>query len=171
MPDYPMRGGCACGAVRYEVRSPPLFVHCCHCTDCQRETGAAFAWNAPIESERVTLALGEPVLVDTPTSSGGTQRIARCPRCFTALWSHYGGAGPVTMYLRVATLDDPGRWPPRAHIHVRSAQSWLSVVGAAVGEVPQFRAHYDAQRVWPEESLARWRALGPQIEAWRAGRG
>jgi hypothetical protein len=48
-----LEGGCACGAVRYWLASGPMFVHCCHCTSCQTETGSAFAINALIESDRV----------------------------------------------------------------------------------------------------------------------
>jgi hypothetical protein len=50
---FPVDGGCSCRAVRYRMRSKPLFVHCCHCRWCQRESGAAFALNAMIESDRV----------------------------------------------------------------------------------------------------------------------
>ena len=51
-------GGCACGAVRYRMTSPPMFVHCCHCHDCQRQTGTAFVLNALIEADRVSLICG-----------------------------------------------------------------------------------------------------------------
>ena len=52
------------------METRPLFVHCCHCRWCQRETGASFALNAMIESDRVTLLSGEPDIVDTPSESG-----------------------------------------------------------------------------------------------------
>src|SRR5439155_7359171 len=90
-----LEGGCDCRALRYRMETAPLFVHCCHCRWCQRETGASFALNAMIESERVAQVEGEPVLVDTPSQSGRGQRIARCPRCMVAVWSHYAGAGPL----------------------------------------------------------------------------
>ena len=48
-----LEGGCACGAVRYRLTSAPMFVHCCHCRDCQRQTGSAFVLNALIEADRV----------------------------------------------------------------------------------------------------------------------
>lgn len=60
-------GGCACRHVRYRMVTKPLFVHCCHCSWCQRETGAAFALNAMIEADRVQLLQGDVVVVDTPT--------------------------------------------------------------------------------------------------------
>jgi len=75
----PDDGGCTCRFVRYRMMTAPLFVHCCHCRWCQRETGAAFALNALIEADRVHLLEGRVEVVDTPTSSGTGQKIARCP--------------------------------------------------------------------------------------------
>jgi len=63
-------GGCTCGHVRYRMKTKPLFVHCCHCRWCQRETGASFALNAMIESDRITLLHGAVEIVDTPSNSG-----------------------------------------------------------------------------------------------------
>src|SRR5262245_11050644 len=113
---FPAEGGCDCRYVRYRMDSIPLFVHCCHCRWCQRETGASFALNAMIESDRVALLAGEVDLVDTPSESGRGQKIARCPRCRVALWSHYAGAGPLVKFVRVGTLDNPDLLPPDIHI-------------------------------------------------------
>src|SRR5438874_8537998 len=110
--DFPLEGGCTCRAVRYRMLTPPMSVHCCHCTWCQRESGASFALNAMIESERVELLSGEPELVLTPSASGAGQRIARCPRCRIAVWSHYSGAGDAIKFVRVGTLDRAGALPP-----------------------------------------------------------
>src|SRR2546427_8287407 len=72
---FSLEGHCTCGAVRYRMTSKPLFVHCCHCTWCQRETGASFALNAMIEADRVILLKGEPEVVNTPSNSGKGQKI------------------------------------------------------------------------------------------------
>ena len=74
-----LEGGCACGAVRYRLASRPMFVHCCHCRDCQRQTGSAFVINALIETDRVSLLCGNPEPVAVPTPSGRPQEIYRCP--------------------------------------------------------------------------------------------
>src|SRR5262249_7683836 len=111
-----MEGGCTCGAVRYRLAAEPLFVHCCHCRWCQRETGAAFALNAMIEADRVVLLNGEIEIVPTPSKSGKGQKIARCPNCRVALWSNYAGAGDAVRFVRVGTLDDPDALPPDIHI-------------------------------------------------------
>ena len=92
---FPMEGGCACGATRYRMASAPMFVHCCHCRWCQRETGSAFALNAIIEADRLTLLQGAPDIVDAPSESGKGQKIARCPHCRVALWSRRDGGAAI----------------------------------------------------------------------------
>jgi hypothetical protein len=148
-------GGCDCRGVRYRLRSRALFVHCCHCRWCQRETGSAFALNAMIESDRVELLAGTPELVDTPSESGRGQLIARCPSCRLALWSHYAGAGRLVSFVRVGTLDDPDAMPPDIHIFTESKQPWVQLP-AGTPAVPQY---YDLKQHWPADSLARRQAL------------
>lgn len=152
---FPIEGGCDCRGVRYRMETAPLFVHCCHCRWCQRETGASFALNAMIEADRVTLLAGEPELVDTPSASGKGQAIARCPRCRIALWSHYAGAGRQVSFVRVGTLDDPDALPPDIHIFTESKQPWVVLPAGA----PAMPGYYDRKQHWPAESLARRAAL------------
>jgi hypothetical protein len=150
-------GGCTCRFVRYRMISAALFVHCCHCRWCQRETGASFALNALIESERVQLLEGEVEVVDTPSNSGKGQKIARCPKCRIALWSNYGGAGDMLRFIRVGTLDEPDRLPPDIHIFTSSKQPWV-VLPADVPAVPEY---YKSKEHWPKESLERRAKLFP----------
>jgi len=152
---YPLDGGCDCGMVRYRLEAEPLFVHCCHCRWCQRESGASFALNAMIESERVTLLGAAPELIHTPSQSGLGQQIARCPRCRVAVWSHYAGAGSAVCFVRVGTLDQPDHVPPDIHIFTASKQPWV-LLPPATPAVPEYYRHED---YWPEESLTRRRAL------------
>jgi hypothetical protein len=165
-PPFPLEGGCDCGYIRYRMETRPLFVHCCHCRWCQRESGASFALNAMIEADRI-IALGpEPDIVDTPSESGYGQNIARCPKCRIAVWSNYAGAGPLIRFVRVGTLDQPDHLPPDIHIFTASKQPWV-VLPPGAPAVPEY---YDRERFWPPESLARRRAMLPQIEAWQAAR-
>ena len=150
-----LEGGCTCGAVRYRMTSEPMFVHCCHCRWCQRETGASFALNAMIEADRVTLLKGAPEVVDTPSNSGKGQKIARCPVCRIALWSNYAGAGDAVNFVRVGTLDDPDRLLPDIHIFTSSKQPWVVLPPGT----PAVEEYYDRNDHWPSESLARRRAL------------
>ncbi|HEY3809288.1 MAG TPA: GFA family protein [Steroidobacteraceae bacterium] len=148
---FPVEGGCDCRAVRYQLPSAPLFVHCCHCRWCQRETGSAFALNAMIEADRMSLLCGAPEVVATPSNSGKGQLISRCPVCRIALWSNYAGAGNAVHFVRVGTLDDPDRFPPNIHIFTSTKQPWV-ILPANVPAVPEY---YDRRRHWPTESLER----------------
>ncbi len=147
-------GGCACGAVRYRLETAPYFVNCCHCSWCQRETGSAFAVNAMIESDRVTLLRGQTETVLTASASGKGQKIVRCPQCRVALWSHYAGGGDFIGFVRVGTLDNAADFPPDAHIFTSTRQPWVVLAPDAT----VFAEFYDPRAIWPPESLARWKA-------------
>jgi len=163
---FPAEGGCGCRRIRYRLESRPIFVHCCHCRWCQRETGASFALNAMMESDRVTNLGAEPEMIDTPSESGAGQKVARCPQCRVAVWSHYAGAGPVVKFVRVGTLDNPDLAPPHVHIFTASKQPWVVIPEG----MPAFEEYYERETLWPAESLARREALLPRIEAWQASR-
>jgi hypothetical protein len=154
-PPYPLAGGCDCRGVRYQLETAPLFVHCCHCRWCQRESGSAFALNAMIEMDRLSLLAGAPELIDTPSDSGQGQLFARCPQCRIALWSHYAGAGRAVAFVRVGSLDEPDHLPPDIHIFTDSKQPWV-ILPPGTPAVPEY---YDRKQYWPAESLARRTAL------------
>ena len=149
-----MEGRCTCGAVRYRITARPLFVHACHCTWCQRETGSAFALNAMIEAAFLEVLTGTAEEVVTPSNSGKGQMILRCPTCKVALWSHYGGRREVA-FVRVGTLEAPSACPPDIHIFTSTKLDWL-VLDA---RVPVVAEYYDRKVMWPEESLQRLAAL------------
>ena len=153
--DFPIEGGCTCRAVRYRMLTKPMFVHCCHCRWCQRETGASFALNALIEADRVVVLSGTPEVVNTPSNSGQGQKIHRCPHCHIALWSNYGGAGETVRFVRVGTLDDPNCLPPDIHIYTASKQSWVVLPPGT----PAVAEYYKSADYWPSDSLARRKAL------------
>jgi hypothetical protein len=144
-----MEGGCSCGEIRYRLTASPLFVHCCHCLNCQRQTGSAFVINAIIESSCVELLAGEPGVVDVPRDDGSVQRVYRCPDCQVAVFSEYGR--PYAKFVRAGTLDDPSAIEPDVHIYTRSKLPWVTLPPA----VPAFDAIYELQELWPPESLAR----------------
>jgi len=149
-----LEGGCACGAVRYRLESAPMFVHCCHCRDCQRQTGSAFVLNALIESARVAALQGEVVRSAMPTDSGRPHGIDRCKACGTAVWSEYGGLSALR-FVRVGTLDEPSALTPDVHIYVRSKLPWVELPAG----VPAFEGYYSAKTLWPAESLERRSAV------------
>jgi hypothetical protein len=156
----PYDGGCTCRFVRYRIMSKPLYVHCCHCRWCQRETGTSFGLNALIESDRVHLLHGEVEIVNTPSNSGKGQRISRCPKCHIAVWSNYAAAGDAIRFIRVGTLDEPDRLPPDIHIFTASKQPWV-IIPPDMPSVPEF---YRASEKWPKESLERRATLLARVK-------
>jgi len=152
-------GGCACGEVRYRLKSDPLFTHCCHCLNCQRQTGSAFVINVLIETDRVELLAGEPHAVAVPRSGGKKQKIWRCPTCQVALFSQY--TSPRIRFVRGGTLDDPASVAPDVHIFTRSRLPWVDLPDS----VPAFRVYYDTERLWPAASLARLEAAMAPADA------
>ena len=146
-------GGCACGAVRYRLTSDPLFIHCCHCLSCQRQTGSAFVINLLIEADRVELVAGAPEPVDVPRDDGSKQRIYRCPTCQVAVFSEYGR--PEVRFVRGGTLDEPSSIEPDVHIYTRSKLPWIRLPDS----VPAFDVYYDSRALWPAASLARLKAV------------
>jgi hypothetical protein len=146
-------GGCSCGAVRYELESEPLFIHCCHCLNCQRQTGSAFVINLLIEADRVAVLGSAPEPVEVPRDDGTTQRIFRCSTCQVAVFSEYGL--PTLRFVRAGTLDHPTDISPDVHIFTRSKVGWVAIPETA----PAFEIYYDTQALWPAASLERLAAV------------
>ena len=146
-------GGCSCGAVRYRLTSEPLFVHCCHCLNCQRQTGSAFVINLLIEADRVELLAGDPIEVEVPRDDGSMQTIWRCPTCQVALYSQY--TRPEVRFVRGGTLDEPRAIRPDVHIFTRSKVDWVTLPK----DVPAVDVYYDMDKLWPAASLERVKAL------------
>ncbi|HET7371697.1 MAG TPA: GFA family protein [Gammaproteobacteria bacterium] len=155
MTEEQITGGCTCGAVRYEMTGKPLFVHCCHCRWCQRESGASFALNAMIEADRVRLTKGDVDVVHTPSASGKGQKVSRCPQCRVTLWSNYAGGGDAIRFVRVGTLDEPDQMPPDIHVFTSSKQPWVVLPSG----MPAMEIYYDLNEYWPRESLERLAAI------------
>jgi hypothetical protein len=153
-------GGCSCGAVRYRLKTTPMITHCCHCTDCQKQTGGAFAINALIETSNIEMLSGEPVVIDMPSPSGRGHEIHRCAKCEVALWSDYGRR-PYLRFVRVSTLDEQHAIAPDVHIFVKSKVPWVRLPDDARA----FDIFYDMKAEWPPEALARRDAASAQAKA------
>jgi hypothetical protein len=130
-----------------------MFVHCCHCLNCQRQTGSAFVINLLIEADRVELLAGEPQAVPVPRDDGSQQRIWRCPGCQVALYSEYSSS--AVYFVRAGTLDEPASISPDVHIFTRSKLPWVELPES----VPAFEVYYDTKSLWPAASLERLEAL------------
>jgi hypothetical protein len=130
-----------------------MVTHCCHCLNCQRQTGSAFVINLLIEADRVELLAGDPRAVDVPRDDGSSQRIFRCPTCQVAVFSEYGR--PELRYVRAGTLDRPSGVTPDVHIFTRTKLSWITIPDSA----PTFAVYYDRDALWPADSLRRLDAI------------
>jgi hypothetical protein len=148
-------GGCACGAVRYRLASDPLFVHCCHCLNCQRQTGSAFVINLLIEADRIELLADDPQPVDVPRDDGSAQTIFRCRACQVAVFSVY--TRPEIRFVRGGTLDQPASVAPDVHIFTRSRLPWVEIPASQ----PAFEVYYDQPALWPAASQERLARLIP----------
>jgi hypothetical protein len=146
-------GGCGCGALRYRLVSEPMFVHCCHCLNCQRQTGSAFVINLLIEADRLALLAGTAQPVDVPRDDGSVQRIFRCAQCQVAIFSEYGRR--EVRFVRAGTLDEPTEITPDVHIFTRSKVGWVILPQ----QVPAFEVYYDTKELWPAQSLRRLEAV------------
>jgi hypothetical protein len=144
-----VEGGCSCGALRYRLASEPLFVHCCHCLNCQRQTGSAFVVNLLIETDRVEVTKGEPEAVEVPRDDGSAQTIFRCPQCKVAVFSQY--TYPQLRFVRAGTLDEPRSVTPDVHIFTKSKVGWVVLPEST----PAVEIYYDRNELWPRESIER----------------
>lgn len=120
-----LTGGCACGAVRYELTGVPTDVSDCHCRLCQRAVGAAVVTWASVDTPRLQIVRGEPRWW---RSSASAER-GFCPRCGASLLFRQVGGGP-SVDLTVATLDEPGAVRPSAAIWLTSRQPWVHLAPA-----------------------------------------
>jgi hypothetical protein len=118
----PFTGGCRCGAIRYECSAEPLMTGNCHCRDCQRVTGSAFAANLAVPKDALKIT-GEVKYYEVKADSGNTVGHGFCPTCGAPVIAKNSGM-PTLMFLRAGNLDDPSWFRPGMHVYVASAQPW-----------------------------------------------
>ncbi|MES2056291.1 MAG: GFA family protein [Pseudomonadota bacterium] len=128
-------GGCECGAVRYRMTGEPIMTNCCHCRDCQRISGSAFALNVMIEANRIEMLKGEPVMRTLERGEAGDTHAWRCAVCDSLLYADHPLFGDKARFVRAGTLDEGERLPPDAHFFTRSKHPWV-VIPEGVGQFP-----------------------------------
>ena len=116
-------GGCACGAIRYSCSAEPVFMGNCHCRDCQRASGSAYAAALIVREADFSLVSGEPNWYAKKADSGNLMRRGFCPSCGSPL---FGKSEPIPemIILQAASLDDPSAYKPSRDIYVASAHPW-----------------------------------------------
>ena len=120
--NHSLNGGCQCGAVRYECNTEPLFMGNCHCRDCQRATGGAYAPAMGVPAETLKVR-GEVKYYDIHLDSGGTSSRGFCPTCGARLFGK-SSATPTIIALYAGSLDEPSVFQPAGDIFTSSAQPW-----------------------------------------------
>ena len=148
-----MIGTCNCGTVTFEVCQSFLYVHCCHCSWCQRETGSGFAINGLVETRHIKVLTGAPKQLDIQSNSGAGQSLVQCSNCQTTLWSHYSSAKEVIAFVRVGTLYDAATVDPDIHIYTSTKLPWVTLPDGA-NIVTEY---YRRSAYWPSQSIQRYK--------------
>jgi len=127
-----MKGGCLCGAVRYETDETPMATAVCHCTHCQRASGSAFSVNVMLPYEKLTIS-GDVAVYEDQSENGQPVRRCFCPKCGSSLMSVLSSGLAA---VKAGSLDDTSGVAPAVQVFTRSAQNWAS----SILDIPGFEA-------------------------------
>ena len=122
----PLTGSCLCGAIRYTVDVPITELRACHCTHCQKASGAAGSVNAVVPRAALKITQGTAKRYDAKADSGRTLYRYFCGDCGSPIYSQRATA-PETAVLRAGTLDSAGDMKITANIWTRSARPWATI--------------------------------------------
>lgn len=128
-----MKGGCHCGAVRYEVQGDALTHALCHCSDCRRHAGSSMVAWAMFLDQNLKVAQGQTKTYQS--SQFGRREF--CADCGTGLFYRNAQTLPGIVDVQSATLDDPEQLPPRCHIQTAERISWMTDVNS----LPEFERY------------------------------
>lgn len=120
----PLRGGCQCGAIRYEITKQPMTLYCCHCTSCQQQSSSAFGMSMLVERDGFRYLKGAPTAFEIETNSKTAKMGLFCNECGTRI--AHDTKGKPALSLKASTLDARAKLRPVGHIWVRSAQDWVT---------------------------------------------
>lgn len=115
-------GGCACGAIRYEIEGEPIFMNHCQCRDCQRKSGTGHGSYLTFVRDGVKLE-GEAAQWDIVGDSGNVKKRAFCPICGSPVYMTFAAMSGV-FTVHAASLDDPGRFQPQAVTYAVRGHAW-----------------------------------------------
>ena len=145
-PQFPIEGGCVCGAVRYRLTAPPLSAYNCHCRDCQKMSGGTHSMSMPVSRTALEHMSGTLVSYDKPSDSGRVVRMMACSYCGTKLWNE-PLAAPALLVVKPGTLDDASWIRPVGNIWTDGALPWATIDAALVnfpGQPADRQPLYDA---------------------------
>ncbi|WP_370206659.1 GFA family protein [Pararhodobacter marinus] len=150
----PLQGGCACGAVRYTLKSAPVALFACHCTLCQRQSGSAFGQSLRVRRADLDIQ-GETVTLRRETERGTRSESVFCPGCGGRLYNMRPGTDYC--HLRGGTLDDTSWLRPAAHIWTRHAQPWFTPPADTLVETGQPASLDAIVQHWQDTKAPRFR--------------
>lgn len=132
-------GNCLCGGIRFRIDSQLEPIQICHCQQCRKAQGTAFASNSPIRSDAFSLLQGSDLLAEYE-SSPGKKRVF-CKRCGSPIYSARASL-PGILRIRVGLLDGALATRPSAHIFVASQCNWWPITDS----LPQFAGAYEPRK-------------------------
>jgi hypothetical protein len=124
-----MNGGCLCGQVRYSANADPAMVAVCHCKNCQKQAGTAFAVVIGIPKSAISIQGQLKTFHDTGDSGQPVERNF-CPECGSPITSDVA-VMPELTFIKAGTLDDTGWLDPKLHVYCDSAQHWVAMPEAS----------------------------------------
>ncbi|HZQ73547.1 MAG TPA: GFA family protein [Burkholderiales bacterium] len=122
----PLTGGCLCGAIRYIISAPVAELRACHCTNCQKASGAAGSVNAVLPASAFQITKGAPKRYSAVVDSGRTLHRFFCGDCGSPLYSQRANA-PETVVVRAGSMDDSSGMKITANIWTKSARPWAYI--------------------------------------------
>lgn len=119
----PYTGGCACGAIRYEIAGEPIFMNDCQCLDCQRTSGTGHGSYMTFSNRPAVHIKGEATQWAMTADSGNVKTRGFCPVCGAPVYMIFAAA-PDLFTVHAASLDDPGRYAPQAVTYTVRGHAW-----------------------------------------------
>ena len=127
-------GGCLCGTVRIEIRGPIRHIVYCHCSQCRKAQGSAFAANGIVAAADFWIVQGEEALTGYESTPGQTKYF--CQTCGSPILSRTVSR-PAQVRVRLGTIESDIQERPMAHIFVTSRANWETICG----DLPQYEGH------------------------------
>ncbi|MCZ4345830.1 GFA family protein [Devosia neptuniae] len=149
LPEFPVEGGCQCGAVRYRLKASPMSVYNCHCKDCQRFSGAAWSMSVTTSRDNVEQLSGTLATYEKPSQSGRIISMQFCAHCHGWLWNLPQSA-PGMMVLRAGSLDDLDWAQPVGNIWTDSKAAWVKLDPDLVNMPGQPSDREPLNKAWTE---------------------
>ena len=119
-----LKGSCHCGAIQYEIKGELGLIVCCHCSQCRKSQGTAFATNSPVPTKNFSFVSGEELLTKYPTSEDKVRTF--CSACGSPIYSLLISK-PEVLRLRIGSLDTKINDRPKAHIYADSKVEWYEI--------------------------------------------